>query len=83
MVLLYDQTSEPLGAGKFKSMWHGPYIVKRVLEKDASELEDYEGTTLKEPRNGIFIKKHYAYFSVEADILYIIVELHILLLVPL
>jgi hypothetical protein len=27
LVLLYDQAKEPLGAGKFKHMWHGPYIV--------------------------------------------------------
>ena len=28
LVLLYDQASEPLGAGNFKPMWHWPYIVK-------------------------------------------------------
>ena len=28
LVLLYDQTKQPLGAGKFKPMWHGPYIVR-------------------------------------------------------
>jgi hypothetical protein len=27
LVLLYDQAKEPLGVGKFKPMWHGPYIV--------------------------------------------------------
>jgi hypothetical protein len=27
LVLMYDQAKEPLGAGKFKPMWHGPYIV--------------------------------------------------------
>jgi hypothetical protein len=27
LVLLYDQAKEPLGAGKFNPMWHGPYIV--------------------------------------------------------
>jgi hypothetical protein len=25
--LLYDHAKEPLGEGKFKPMWHGPYIV--------------------------------------------------------
>jgi hypothetical protein len=34
LVLLYDQAKEPLGAGKFKPMWHGPYIVRCVLKKD-------------------------------------------------
>ena len=57
LVLLWDQTKEPLGAGKFNLMWHGPYVVKRVLEKGAYELVDYEGTTLAEPRNGLYLKK--------------------------
>ena len=59
-VLLYDQDSEPLEAGKFNPMWHGPYIVKQVLEKGAYELVDYEGTALVEPRNGLYLKKYYA-----------------------
>jgi hypothetical protein len=41
LVLLYDQAKEPLGGGKFKSMWDGPYIVRCVLEKGAYELKDY------------------------------------------
>ena len=60
LVLLWDQAKEPLGAGKFNPMWHGPYVVKRVLEKCAYELVDYEGTTLVEPRNGLYLKKYYA-----------------------
>eukprot|EP00253_Pinus_taeda_P022576 PITA_22576 len=28
LVLLYDQESDKLGVGKFKSLWMGPYIVK-------------------------------------------------------
>ena len=28
LVLLWDQAKEPLGAGKFNPIWHGPYIVK-------------------------------------------------------
>ena len=35
LVLLYDQAKEPFGAGKFNPMWHGPYVVRRVLEKGA------------------------------------------------
>eukprot|EP00253_Pinus_taeda_P007321 PITA_07321 len=31
LVLLYDQVNDKLGAGKFKPMWHGPYIIKRFL----------------------------------------------------
>ena len=59
LVLLWDQAKEPLGAGKFYLMWHGPYVVKRVLEKDAYELVDYEGTALAEPRNGLYLKKYF------------------------
>jgi hypothetical protein len=59
LVLLYDQAKEPLGVGKFKPMWHGPYIVRHVLEKGAYELEYYEGNMLDEPRNGIYLKIYY------------------------
>ena len=38
LVLLWDQSKEPLGAWKFNPMWHGPYVVKCVLEKGAYEL---------------------------------------------
>ena len=60
LVLLWDQAKEPLGAGNFNPMWHGPYIFKRVLEKGSYELVDYEGTALVEPRNGLYVKKYYA-----------------------
>jgi hypothetical protein len=53
LVLLYDQSKEPLGAGKFNPMWQSPYIVRHVLEKGAYELEYYEGNMLDEPRNGL------------------------------
>eukprot|EP00253_Pinus_taeda_P006693 PITA_06693 len=46
LVLLYDQESSKLGAGKFKSLWMGPYIVKRVLAKGAYALVDYDGIPL-------------------------------------
>ena len=53
LVLLWDQAKEPLGAGKFNPMWHGPYVVKCVLKKGSYELVDYEGIALAEPRNGL------------------------------
>ena len=59
MVLLWDQAKEPLGAGNFNPMWHGPYVVKHLLEKGTYELVAYEGTTLAEPRNGLYLKKYY------------------------
>ena len=49
LVLTYDQKHDKLGVGKFESMWHGLYIVKRILEKGAYELVDYEGMPLGEP----------------------------------
>ena len=60
LVLLWDQAKEPLGVGKFNPMWHGPYVVKCVLEKGTYELRDYEGIALAEPRNGLYLKKYYA-----------------------
>ena len=43
LVFLYDKEADKLGVGKFEPMWMGPYIVKRVLEKGAYELVDYDG----------------------------------------
>ena len=59
-VLTYDQNHDKLGVGKLKSMWHGPYIISRVLEKGAYELVYYDGIPLGEPRNGFYLKKYYA-----------------------
>ena len=56
LVLTYDQKHDKLGAGKFESMWHGPYIVRRFLEKGAYVLVDYDGIPLGEPRNGLYLK---------------------------
>ena len=60
LVLLYDQESDKLGAGKFQSLWMGPYIVKRVLAKGAYELVDYDGIPLSQPRNSLYLKHYYA-----------------------
>ena len=60
LVLLWDQMKEPFGVGKFNPIWRGPYMVKHVLEKGAYELVDYEGMSLAEPRNGLYLKKYYA-----------------------
>lgn len=60
LVLLYDQDSEKFGAGKFEPLWMGPYIVKRVLTKEAYELVDYDGIPLSQPRNGLYLKHYYA-----------------------
>ena len=60
LVLLYDQDKEPLGLGRFRSMWIGPYIVSKVLKKGAYDLMDYEGNKLAQTRNGLYLKKYYA-----------------------
>eukprot|EP00253_Pinus_taeda_P017487 PITA_17487 len=59
LVLLYNQANDKLGAGKLESMWLGHYIVKKVLQKWAYELIDYEGNPLAQPRNGLYLKKYY------------------------
>jgi hypothetical protein len=60
LALLYKQDHDLLGVSKFEPMWHGPYIVKRVLDKGAYELVDYDGIPLSEPKNGLYLKKYYA-----------------------
>ena len=41
LVLVYDQDKDPLGAGKFKPMWFGPFILKEVLKKGTYRLVDF------------------------------------------
>jgi hypothetical protein len=60
LVLVYDQAHEKLGTGKLEPLWHGPYIVKRVLHRGAYKLVDYDGISLGETRNGLYFKKYYA-----------------------
>ena len=60
LVLLYDQEADVIGIGKFEPLWHGPYIVKKVLAKGAYELVYYDGIPLAQPRNGLYLKCYYA-----------------------
>jgi hypothetical protein len=60
LILLYEQDRDMLGDGKFEAMWRGPYIIRRVLEKESYELVDYDGIPLSEPKNGLYLKKYYA-----------------------
>eukprot|EP00253_Pinus_taeda_P026329 PITA_26329 len=60
LVLLYDQDSDKLGAGKFEPLWMAPYIVKQVLAKEAYKLIDYDGIPLSQPRNRLYLKRYYA-----------------------
>jgi hypothetical protein len=59
--LVYDQDKDPLGAGKFKPMWFGPFIIKEVLKKGGYHLVYFEGNALVEPRNGLYLKRYYSY----------------------
>ena len=60
LVLVYAQEKDSSGVGKFKSMWYGPFIVKKVLKKGAYALVDFDGNALAEPINGLYLKKYYA-----------------------
>ena len=57
--MVYDQDKEPLGVGKFKSMWLGPYVVSKVLTKGEYELVYYDGNKMPEPSNGMYVMKYY------------------------
>ena len=59
LFLVYDQAHDKLGAAKFEPMWHGLYIVKRVLAKWAYELVIYDGVSLDKPQNGLYLKRYY------------------------
>ena len=60
LVSVYVQDHDKLGERRLEPMWHGPYIVKKVLQKGSYELVNYDGNPLNEPRNGIYLKKLYA-----------------------
>ena len=59
LVLTYDQRHDKLGKGKFESMWYGPFIVSKVLEKGAYELVDYDEVPFGNPRNDLYLKRYY------------------------
>lgn len=46
LALVYDQENDNLGASKFESIWHGPYIVKNSLAKGTYDLVDYDNIPL-------------------------------------
>ena len=60
LVLTYDQRHDKLGKGKFESMWYGPFVMSKVLEKGAYEIVDYDKIPFRRPRNGLYLKKYYA-----------------------
>ena len=61
LVLAYDITHDTLGHGKFESLWHGSYIIQHCLTKGAYILASPKGHPLKEPINGLYLKKFYTW----------------------
>ena len=61
LVLTYDQRHDKLGKGKFESMWYGPFVVSKVLEKGTYELVDYDEIPFVKPCNVLYLKRYYAY----------------------
>ena len=59
LVLTYDQRHDKIGKWKFESIWYGPFIVSKVLEKGAYEIVDYDGVPFGQPRNGLYLKRYY------------------------
>lgn len=60
LILSYDIAHDTLDHGKFESLWHGTYIIQHCLTKGAYILVSPEGFPLKEPVNGLYLKKFYA-----------------------
>ena len=60
LVLIYDYRYDKLGKGNFESMWYGPFVISRVLEKGAYKLMDYDGIPLGQTHNGLYLKRYYA-----------------------
>jgi hypothetical protein len=47
LVLAYYITHNTLGHGKFKSLWHSPYIIQHFLTRGAYIMASPEGLSLK------------------------------------
>ena len=60
LILAYDIAHDTFGHDKFESLWHAPYIIHHFLTKRAYILASPDGLSLKEPVNGLYLKKFYA-----------------------
>ena len=60
LVLAYDIAHDTFGHGKLDSLWHGPYIIQHCFTKGAYILASPKGLSLKEPVNGLYLKKCFA-----------------------
>ena len=60
LVLVYKQVQDKLGKRKFDSIWYAPYSIYWCLKKGEYLLADSSGHLLKNPRNGLYLKRFYA-----------------------
>ena len=60
LVLTYDQKHDKHGKRNIESMWYGPFIMSKVLEKGSYELVDYDGIPFGKPQNWLCLKRYYA-----------------------
>ena len=60
LILIYDQYNDKTRKGNLESMFYGPYIIHRCLNKGAYLLVDSDGHLLKNPHNGLYLKRFYA-----------------------
>ena len=60
LVLVYDQDNDKIGKGKFVPKWFVPLVIKRVLEKGAYELVNYDGEPLSEIINYLYLNKYFS-----------------------
>jgi hypothetical protein len=52
--------------GNFKPKWEGPFIVEQVYDGGAYQLMDHQGLRPMTPVNGRYLKKYFAWPSVDA-----------------
>ena len=57
IILVYNQSHDILGRGKFKPLWKGPYIIKQCLGKGVYLIEVHEGELLPIPCNALYLKR--------------------------
>ena len=60
LILAYNIVHDTFGHGKLESLLHGPYIIQHCLTKGTYILASPKGLSLKEPINGLYLKKFYA-----------------------
>ena len=57
--MTYNWKHVKLGKAKLESLWYGPYIVSKFLEKGDYELMDYDGISFSQSRNRLYLKRYY------------------------